>query len=240
MDRAQSYQDYQTALKRGQRYMQSHMARGENPSMPVLDEILSGVSTAGTVLVGTVEIPIDRVVGTVARGRTNAFAGNFMPLLPPDTEFAGKWVTLHKAHMEEGISDPILCTEYKGMFYVQEGHKRVSVLRFFEAATVLATVRRTIPAWDDTPEVQAYYEFMHFYKLSGTYRVFFDEPGCYEKLQNAIGFAPDHEWSEEERLTFSSVYWRFKRQWRRLQRPETENISPEKAFLTYLELYRNA
>ena len=55
--------------------------------------------------------------------------------MPEDTEFAAKWAGLCAAHLsDEGIRDPIKCYEYLGNFYVQEGNKRVSVLKSYEAA----------------------------------------------------------------------------------------------------------
>lgn len=57
--------------------------------------------------------------------------------------------------------------EYLNHFYVMEGHKRVSVLKYFGAITIPATVTRLLPKPSDDPEVAAYYEFLDFYKMTG-------------------------------------------------------------------------
>lgn len=60
-----------------------------------------------------------------------------MPLIPANSEFGLKWRSLCEYHLgESGIRDPVLCFEFLGRFYVQEGNKRVSVLKYFGAATI--------------------------------------------------------------------------------------------------------
>ena len=93
------------------------MLQGRYPYPQVLDDILDGAMIAGRVDLGVIEIPTERIVGTKTAGRKNAFAANFMPLLPEDSEFAAKWRSLCAAHLgDEGIRDPIRCYEYLGRF----------------------------------------------------------------------------------------------------------------------------
>jgi hypothetical protein len=76
----------------------------------VLDELLEGKLTEGTVDVGTVEIPAERIIGVKSAGRTAAFTRNFLPLLDENSEFAYKWINLCAAHLsDEGIRDPAFC-----------------------------------------------------------------------------------------------------------------------------------
>lgn len=105
---------------------------GKYPYPQVLDEIFDESMAAGRVELGTINIPTEHIVGTKTGGRQNAFAANFMPLLGEETEFAHKWISLCETNLsDEGIRDPIRCCEYMGRFYVQEGNKRVSVLKSF-------------------------------------------------------------------------------------------------------------
>ena len=80
--RQEAVEQYARALKAGQKYYKEAVTRGENPYPPVLDEILKNVPVTGYVELGVVEVPLDRVAGTVSAGRGAALAGNFMPLLP--------------------------------------------------------------------------------------------------------------------------------------------------------------
>ena len=59
--------------------------------------------------------------------------------------------------MEEGIHDPIRCYEYLGHFYVQEGNKRVSVLKYFGADSIPATVIRIVPPYSEAPQIRMSY-----------------------------------------------------------------------------------
>lgn len=208
MIRSEALEDYKQAVRQGQKYYHDCILQGTFPYPQVLDELMDESATAGRVELGTMDIPMDRIIGTLAAGRKAAFAGNFMPLLGLDSEFAAKWVALCSAHLgETGITDPITVLEYMGRFYVQEGHKRVSVLRFFGAPTIRATVTRIIPAWSEDPGVKAYYEFMDFYKKSELYHVYFTKPGCFPRLQAALGFEPDYVWTEQDRMDFVSFFW---------------------------------
>ena len=76
----------------------------------------------------------------------------------------------------------IVCFEYLGNFYIQEGNKRVSVLRHFGAARIPGYVTRIVPPLSDDPRIKAYYEFLEFYKVSKLYTVQFRRPGDYAKL----------------------------------------------------------
>lgn len=68
-----------------------------------------------------------------------------MPLLDWGTEFSAKWASLSDAQINEGIRDSIKVYEYMNKFYVLEGNKRVSVLKYFDAVTVNAVVYRKVP-----------------------------------------------------------------------------------------------
>ena len=131
-------------------------------------------------------VPAESIVGTKTSGRHTAFAPNFMPLLEADTEFAAKWSNLCEAHLEEGIHTPIIAFEFMNRFYVQEGNKRVSVLKYYGAVKIAGTVTRLIPARNDSLENRIYYEFLDFYKLSQINYVHFSRTGGYAKLQTLV------------------------------------------------------
>ena len=123
--------EYEKALALGQKEYKACQAKGLPLYPPVLDEVLTGVDTRGEVELGLVDVPIHLITGTRSAGRQRAFSPSFYPLLGADTELAAKWTALCSAHLSEGINEPIKVYEYLHDFYVQEGHKRVSVLRYF-------------------------------------------------------------------------------------------------------------
>jgi len=233
----EAFAQYAKALKQGRRYYKDCVLRGDHPYPQVLDEILARTVTAGTVNVGIIDIPTEQIVGIKTAGRKTAFAGNFMPLLDEDSEFAHKWISLCNDHLgDEGIREPITCYEYLGRFYVQEGNKRVSVLKSFDAPVIPGNVIRILPVWSEDPEIQIYYEFLSFYQLSGLYQVQFRRSGCYAKLQAALGFSPDHVWSREERRSFLTGFSYFKTAFQKLGGEEL-SITPAGALLIWLEVY---
>ena len=98
-----SKENYEKAYKLGKKEYQHRMARGEKPTLLVLDDILPPKGSYSEVYLGMQQIPLEQIVGTKTNGRSNAFASNFMPILEKDTVFAGKWINLSQSHEEEGI-----------------------------------------------------------------------------------------------------------------------------------------
>ena len=237
MDANSAVSAYSKALKAGLREHKHCMASGVPSYVQVLDEVFPDSNSAQQQSVGLMEIPIDLIVGTKTAGRQYALSPSFLPLLSPQSEFANKWANLCVAHLGEvGIREPIICYEYLGRFYVQEGNKRVSVLRYFGAPRIPATVHRIVPPMDGTPRIQAYYEFLDFFKASRLYTVQFRRPGDYAKLLQAVGKEPGESWTEEERRTFNAYYSYFRDAFSQLGSLQ-EDVLPEEALLLWLQLY---
>ena len=142
----EAYSQYQSALKQGLKEQREAVARGQAPNPPILDELLEGVAIKSTRQIGEAEIPVERFVGMKTSGRTTAFSPGFLPLLSEGTEFATKWIALCADHLSDvGIRDPLVSYEYLGNFYVQEGNKRLSVLKFNGATRINTTFYRVLP-----------------------------------------------------------------------------------------------
>ena len=156
-------EEYKKARKAAMKQYRTCASRGWSLYPPVLDEVSAYVKTAGEEVLGEMEIPLSLVTGTRTAGRQNAFSKDFLPILPENSEFARKWITLYEAQMEEGIRDPILVYEFMHQFYVQEGNKRVSVMKYLDASHIMAKVIRIFPEKTDEPSVKLYYEFIEFY-----------------------------------------------------------------------------
>lgn len=230
-------QQYNAAMKAGEKYYKSCVHDGKYPYLSTLDYILDNSSAVKGTDLGIIDIPTELIVGTKTEGRTTGFAGNFMPILSHNTEFAAKWISLCDAHLSEsGIRDAIKCYEYLGRFYVLEGNKRVSVLKHFGAPTISGHVERIVPELSNEPEAVAYYEFTEFYKKSRTYLFRFDKPGQYSKLQAALGFDADHVWTEDEQRAVRSAFAFFRATLSK-HHPGQSQTSISYAFLVWLQLY---
>lgn len=235
MPKSEATECYAHALRQGQREYRERSAQGANPFPTILDEILPCTST--TQYIGYAEVPADRIVGVKTAGRTSAFSAGFLPLLRPDSEFAQKWIALCRDHLgDEGIRDPILCFEYLGNFYVQEGNKRVSVLKYFGAPRIASIVYRVLPEKSSDPVIKRYYEFLDFYKDAGIYDIQFRQSGGYAKLLTALGKAAGEGWTQEERRTLCAYFQYFKDAYYALGGASL-GVAPEDALLAYLQVY---
>lgn len=235
MDLMEVREEYASALRRGQKEYKECIAAGKSPYPAVLDDILG--DTAHSVRdIGLIEIPSERIIGTRSAGRITTFSPSFLPLANSNSEFAMKWINLCMAHLGEvGIRDPITCYEYLGNFYVEEGNKRVSVLRYFGAPRVAASVRRVMPQRSDEPRIQAYYEFLEFYQSSRLYTVQFRRPGDYAKLLAHLGKELGEEWTDDERRTFSAYFHYFLDAFEAINVAD-KDILPEEALLMWLKI----
>lgn len=229
--------EYLAALKEGQKEYARLTSLGKDPGPAVLEELLPDMARLTVQELPSQEIPMDRIAGTRTRGRTSALTAGFFPLLPEETEFAQKWMALCEADLSDtGIRDPILCYEYLGSFYVQEGNKRVSVLKHFGNTRVLSDIRRVLPERSDDARIRAYYEFVDFHRASGSYEIQFQKPGEYAKLLAALDKKPGEIWTEEERRRFSARYHYFKEAFA-AQGGKARELRTEDALLLWLRVY---
>lgn len=202
-------QEYTEALKLGKKEYKSCVSQGRFPYLPVLDDILSREEVRTEQNMGLIQIPLDFVVGTSTMGRTYSFAANFMPILRENTEFAVKWANLSDAQINEGIRDPIVAYEYMNRYYVVEGNKRVSVLKYFKADSIVANVTRKIPKYSEDEDVKIYYEYMKFNEITGLFNIEFSKLGMAEQLLELTGCTT--RWDLEMRSEFNSLLLHFTR-----------------------------
>ncbi len=233
MPNAEAAQCYQQALKQGQREYKNCVHRGLWPNIQALGADKLQLSQ---VKLGVMDIPIYLVAGSTEEARCNSFSAGFYPLMGTDTEFAGKWTRLCEAQLSEGIHDPIQCCEYLGRFYVQEGNKRVSVLKSMGSATIQADVTRLMPEQSDDITTQIYLEFLEFYRHSKCWGVHFSELGGYAKLQAALGFSKDEDWPEDFQKKFKARYFSFRSSFYRLGGGSL-GLTAGDALLRWLEFY---
>lgn len=206
-----SLDDYRKAYRQGQRVYRASLSHGESPFLPVLEHILQHVQIESRQQLGLVDIPLEQISGTYYAGRQPTFTHGFLPLMDEKTEFAQKWNHLCEAHLSDGIRDPITAYEFMNRFYVVEGHKRVSVLRYFDAVSVPGVVTRVLCAPDGSEESRIYAEFLRFYDLTGiNYLWFSREGGFADLLACTHPDNPDAVWDEQERRDFHAFYAAFR------------------------------
>ncbi len=229
-------EEYRKALRMGRKEYQQNLSKGTYPYLQVLEELTSNVEISSEVSLGLVQIPVDQIVGTNGRGRSTAFANNFMPLMDERTEFASKWISLCQSHLEEGIHDPIKCYEFYNRFYVIEGNKRVSVLKYFGAKMIPATVTRIVPRPTDTPQSRLYRDFLNFYKITEINYIWFSHEGSFTQLLETLEKTTKEEWDQEAKRDFLSAYSRFEKAFEEAGGAALD-ITTGDAFLEFLKFF---
>jgi basic membrane protein A and related proteins len=202
---------YNDAHKLGIREYKKHVSKGNSGYLPSLEGLLRNTDIVSEVNIGIMEIPIHKIAGTYYHTRSLSFANNYMPILSGDTEFGKKWGYVAECHLTEGIKHSIKVYEYLNWFYVVEGNKRVSVLKFYGAYAVSANVTRLIPKYDeDDIGIKIYYEFLKFNKVTGINSIWFTKTGGFTKLTKMLeaydpNFSPyDNKYKYFEKNIYNS------------------------------------
>ena len=226
--------EYARARKLGLKQVEEARAAGRDPRLPALDALLGHGRGAGEVSLGTMEIPLDLVAGTVTEGRQSLFSPGFLPIADEGSEFAIKWEALVAHQLDEGISEPIVAYEYLQRFYVLEGNKRVSVARFLGMASIEAKVTRVLPA-KGTREAELYAEFERFWDACPVYGLAFSKPGSYAKLAKLLGLSLSEPWPEEMVRRLKGGFALFRQAYGSIA--DADDMPAPDAFLVYLQAF---
>lgn len=229
-------EEYMQARKEGLRELSALRASGQDPALPVLSEIEPKLNHLTQVPLGLIQIAIDQIDGTVTKGRTSAFSRSFLPLLEPNSEFASKWSTLYDAIIEDGLRQPVVALEYYNRFYIEEGNKRVSVMRKLDAVLIEANVTRVLPEPEDSERYRTYQAFLGFYADTKTNFVYFSHAESFARLYAIMGKKPGEKWAGDELFDFHSCFYRFSQAYS-ARIGEQISMSSSDAFLIYLEVF---
>lgn len=118
-------------------------------------------------------------------------------------------------------------------FYVIEGNKRVSVLKYFGADSVPAMVIRKLPKRTDELENKIYYEFVDFHKQTGINYIWFTQLGGYDKLREYIGLTPDGGFTDDDRMNLNSAHLAFDTAYRQKNGSDSLPITVDDAMLVF-------
>ena len=87
-------------------------------------------------------------------------------------------------------------------FYVVEGNKRVSVLKYFGAVSIPAQVTRMVPRRTNTKESRIYFEFLRFYRVSQVNFLWFSQEGSFDQLLQTLGMETAKDWEDREKRQY--------------------------------------
>ena len=179
------------------------------PLTPVsLNMILDDSMISRKQELGILEIPTNLIVGVAEDSeRRQLYTKDFLPVSPPDSDYADQWCRLYQVLLSDADFDkPISCYEYLGKFYVCDGMKRVSAAKYHSVACLRAQVIRILPLNAASREVSLYYDFLYQYRFTKLYQLQFTQPGFYEELQIGLGLRATHRWSDSDRA-YVLAHW---------------------------------
>lgn len=207
----QDLSSYLSAKRLGLREYSNYISQGRNGYLPFLDGVLKNIDIVSEVDMGTVDIPLKKIRGTYTYLRSISFARNFMPLMEVDTEFAIKWQNVYNIQINGGLRDPVKVYEYLNWFYIIEGNKRISVLKYLDIYSYHGTVMRLVPKYDENnKDIRLYYEFMDFNKKTGFNEIWFSRENSFSELWETIkDYHPTSRFvNDEDRFKYfkSAVY----------------------------------
>lgn len=229
---------FNSARKLGMREYSKKVSTGHIGYLPSLEGLLKDSEIVSQIPLGIIEIPLKKVIGTYTHLRSLSFARNFMPILN-ESEFRGKWESLCDYHLNEGIHEPIKVYEYLNWYYVLEGNKRVSVLKYFNAYAISGNVIRLLPEMDeDNEDIEIYYEFLKFNKITKINAIWFTKKGSFIELINLLeNYNPEIGVFDNKFKYFESKIYNVFRRIYYSQNGDKLPVTTGDAFLEYLRIY---
>jgi len=138
VERIRAIQDFDSA--RGRAFWRSlrSILTGRVPRLRSMQPMLKAAGMEARAAGGVREIPIDKIVGSVA---PDAKTGDFDPhFLPINRRIRERWTRIYQAMVEGDELPPIDVYKVDDSYYVIDGHHRVSVARNLGRPTINALV----------------------------------------------------------------------------------------------------
>ncbi|RMG95233.1 MAG: hypothetical protein D6706_12545 [Chloroflexi bacterium] len=110
---------------------------GKGDSLLSLDEALDGRRMAGQNYVGLQDVAIEQIVGSVNSGRCQDFDASFCL---QNERGRGRWNAVAKARRSVKGVPPVVLVQLGSVYFVQDGHHRISVARACGDVSVRAHV----------------------------------------------------------------------------------------------------
>ncbi|MBW9151227.1 BMP family ABC transporter substrate-binding protein [Clostridium estertheticum] len=234
-----SVDEYKKANRLAKAKYSADILRGNSGHISSLDSILKKIDIVAEIPLGLKNIPLKKIVGTYFYTRSRDFANNFLPLASISSEFASKWESVYAYHIKDGIDDPIKIYEYMNEFYVMEGNKRVSILKYVDAYSIDGEVTRLVPKRDENDLNNIiYYEFLEFNNKTGINDIWFSKEGGFTLLGKYLDeYKPKlYLFSNKYKHFIKNVYFPFKNTFYELGGDKLD-ITTGDAFLEYVKIY---
>ena len=206
------WERYSVAQNMAKRVQRKNAENNEVTSLTTLAEVLAQEEVNGEIELGIYDIPVNQIVGIATDSESECYISDFLPLPSVQSDFAAAWCNLYLRFLNDReISDPILCYEFLGKFYVADGKKRVSVAKVHDSVVIKAKIIRIMPAMSDDPRIKSYYEFVRAFEKTGLYQIAFTQSCDIDKFLEDLGYAADHVWTDNDRWGFVFSWYPFQK-----------------------------
>lgn len=198
------------------------LLQGKPVHLLPFDAVREGLKLRHIVDRGVREVPLDRIVGTLGKEREREFNRAF---LPKEEKVRGRWLGVRRrVESQEGF-DRVELYQVGDVYFVVDGHHRVSVLRALGAPTIEASVKEFVTPVPLDPDAsveevlrqRGYAEFLEVTGLVPDHPGDFllSDPQGYERLlghihvhRHYLGVDQGREipWEEAVRSWLQTVY----------------------------------
>lgn len=135
--RDQALSLFEEALHKGWLYRLLARLRRHKTRLLELNERLCCAVAQNTTYTGLRSVAVKQIRGTL--GKATEFDAGFHPLSESDRS---RWVAVARLQLSGGELPPVELTEVEGIYYVRDGHHRVSVAQSLGQAYIDAEVIR--------------------------------------------------------------------------------------------------
>jgi len=195
VERIRAIQDFDSARARAFRRSLRTILTGRVPRLRSMEPVLKAAGIEARAAGGVQEIPIDKIVGSVA---PDAKAGEFDPgFLPLNRRMRERWTRIYREMVEGDELPPIDVYKVDDKYYLIDGHHRVSVARnlgrpALNARVINVRTRAPLPPGADpasllrAAEYAAFLETTQLHRTRPQARLECSRLGRYDEILNHI------------------------------------------------------
>lgn len=140
----QSETEFSRARSKGFWDVKRSLMTGHKPFLLPFQEVVKGLPATPTINSGLQDIPLKNIVGSVGRARD--FTRHFMPRVR-DEQSKERWRIIYTLAVSGAGFPPVEVFQIGPVYFVQNGHHRVSVASYLGWPTLQAYVT----VWPSTP-----------------------------------------------------------------------------------------
>jgi hypothetical protein len=201
--RQQSRGDFSRAYMRGfWRSIFSMISKTNNELLP-FDEVMQYIPLRGKHYLGTKQIETSKIIGSV-----NRYQDFDRVFLPRQTNTRSRWESVNSAYFSDIILPPIEVYKVSDVYFVRDGHHRVSVARergqaYMDAYVTEIDIQGKLDENANIKDIVMAHEYADFLSRSKLKEAVpdvdfrFSIPGQYDRLEQHISV---HRWFMGEKL----------------------------------------